>query len=104
MVESDRRPAPLGSSPTPRRPSPHPQVHGEASAQHVNLAATIVGRIEAVLRGEPPAMGFDDLLGDGKTEPRILAEALLRPVGVEALEDLLERIRANAGAVVLDDD
>jgi hypothetical protein len=35
-------------------------------------------------------MRFDDLLGDRKAEPRILAEALVRPVGVEALEDAVD--------------
>ena len=50
------------------------------------------------------AMGLDDLLGDRQAEPGILPEALMRPVGVEALEDLLERVRADAGAVVVDHD
>src|SRR5713101_6577582 len=49
-------------------------------------------------------MRFDDLLRDGKPEAGVLAEALVRPVGVEALEDLLHRIRADAGAVVVDHD
>ena len=43
----------------------------------------------AVLGPEPAAMGFDDLLGDRQAQAEILAEALLRPVGVEALEDLV---------------
>ncbi len=49
-------------------------------------------------------MRFDDLLGDRQAEPGILAEALVRPVGVEALEDFLERVRLDAGPVIVDDD
>ena len=36
----------------------------------------------------PAAMRLDDLLGDRQAEAGVLAEALMRPVGVEALEDL----------------
>ena len=49
-------------------------------------------------------MGLDDLLGDRKAEAGILAEGLVRPVGIEALEDLLHRFRGHARAVVVDDD
>ncbi len=35
-------------------------------------------------------MGFDDLLGDRQAETGILPEALVRAVGVEALEDLIQ--------------
>ena len=35
-------------------------------------------------------MGLDDLLGDREAQAGILAEALVRSVGVEALEDLVE--------------
>ncbi len=37
-----------------------------------------------------------------KPKPGILAEPLLRPVGVEALEYALQRVRRDAGTVVLD--
>ena len=37
-------------------------------------------------------MRLDDLLGDRQAEARVLAEALMRPVGVEALEDPLQRV------------
>ena len=47
-------------------------------------------------------VGFDDLLGDRQAETGILPEALLGPVGVEALENLTQGIRLDAGAVVLD--
>ena len=58
----------------------------------------------AVLGPDAAAMRLDDLPGDRQAEAGILAEALVRPVGVEALEDLLEARRADAGPVVLDDD
>ena len=49
-------------------------------------------------------MGLDDVLGDGETEAGILPEVLVRPVGVEALENLLDRFRPDARPVVVDDD
>ena len=51
---------------------------------------------ETVLRPQPPAMGDHDLPRDVEAEPGILAEALLRPVGIEALENALEIFRRNA--------
>ncbi len=47
-------------------------------------------------------MGLDDLARDRQAEARILAEALLGPVGVEPLEDPLEGVGRDARAVVLD--
>jgi len=41
-------------------------------------------------------MGLDDLLRDRQPQPGILAETLMRPVGVKALEDPLQRILANS--------
>ena len=49
-------------------------------------------------------MRLDDLLGDRQSQAGILAETLMRPVGVEALENPLERVRTDPGAVVVDDD
>ncbi len=49
-------------------------------------------------------MRFDDLLGDREPEAGVLAEALMRPVGVEALEDPLQRVLADAGPVIVDHD
>ena len=49
-------------------------------------------------------MGLDDVLGDGEAEAGILAEVLLRPVGVEALENLLDRLRRYARPIVVDND
>ena len=51
-------------------------------------------RRSAVLDPDAAAMRLDDLLGDRKPEAGILPEALVRAVGVEALEDLVERVRA----------
>src|SRR5438552_429375 len=50
------------------------------------------------------AMRLDDLPRDGQPEPGILSEALLRPVGVEAVEDFFERIGSNARTVIVDHD
>src|SRR5262245_8919563 len=47
-------------------------------------------------------MRLDDLLGDRQAKPRLLTEALMGPVGVEALEDLLQRVGANTRPVVID--
>ena len=50
-------------------------------------------------------MGLDDLLGDRQAEAGVLAERfLLGAVGVEALEDALELVGADAGTFVVDDD
>src|SRR5690606_16383268 len=58
-----------------------------------------------VLRRQPAAMRLDDLAADGQAEAGILAESLAgRPVGVEALEYAVDRVDADAGAVVVDRD
>ena len=62
------------------------------------------GRLMRFSTQQAAVMGLDDLLGDRQAEAGILAEALVRPVGVEALEDLLERVRPHARPVVVDDD
>ncbi len=49
-------------------------------------------------------MSLDDLARDGEAEAGILAKTFDRTVGVEALEDALQRVRRDAGAVVLDFD
>ena len=48
-------------------------------------------------------MRLDDLPRDRQAEAGILAEPLVWPVGVEALEDALEGMRRDAGTVVVDD-
>src|SRR5581483_6709853 len=75
----------------------------EARAGHRRLAF-LVDRAGAVLGPDASAMGFDDLLGDGKAEARVLAKALMRTVGIEALEHALQCVGTNAGAVVIDHD
>ena len=49
-------------------------------------------------------MRLDDLFGAGQAEPRILAEALMRAIGIEALEHLLEGVGSDAWAVIVDQD
>ena len=49
-------------------------------------------------------MRFNNLLGDRQAEPGVLAEILVRAVGVKALENLVERSGPNAWTVVVDND
>ena len=58
----------------------------------------------AVLGPQAPVVGLDDLLGDRQTQAGVLAEAVVRAVGVEALENLIEGVRVDARTVVVDDD
>ena len=55
-------------------------------------------------RPDASAVRFDDLPRDRQPEAGVLAETLARPIGVEALENALERMRRDAGAVVVDGD
>ena len=50
------------------------------------------------------AVHLDDLARDRQAEAGVLAEILVRTIGVEAVEDLLHRLRIDAGAVVIDHD
>src|SRR6202043_1844803 len=75
----------------------------EARANNRRLAIG-AGRAGAILGPDAPAMRFDDLLRDRQPQPGILPETLMRPVGVEALEDFLQRILANPRPVVVDHD
>ena len=73
------------------------QPHDEARAAHLRLAVR-VGRCRGgSRRSDASAMRLDDLARDRQAEARILAEALVRPVGVEALEDALQRVRRMPG-------
>src|SRR5262249_14371094 len=85
------------------RPSACRQSHHEAGAQHARLS---VARCDAgpILDADLAAMGFDDLLGDRQAEPGILTEPVFRPVGVKALENLVERFRTATWPVVVDQD
>src|SRR5690606_23654558 len=85
------------------------QAHDEAGAEDAwfvlaGIRILLRAGAGAVLRPDAPAMGFDDLLGNRQAETGILAEALMRSVGVEALENLLQSIRADAGSFVIDGD
>src|SRR3954471_7501210 len=80
------------------------QAHDEARAQDQRTRAVMRRHAAAILRPHAAAMRFDDLFGDRETKSGILPEALMRPIGVEALEDFIERILAYAGPVIVDDD
>ena len=53
----------------------------------------------AVARPDAAAVGVDDLARDAQAEPGVLADRAvgLRPVGIEALEDVLELVRGMPG-------
>src|SRR5262249_20996175 len=80
------------------------QSDDEASAQYARLAAAVRSEADAVLSADASTVRLDDLARNGKPEAGILSEPVVRPVGVEAIEDFLERVRANAGPVVVDHD
>src|SRR5581483_8199892 len=63
-----------------------------------------IDRTRPVFGPDPPAMGVDDLLGNRQAEAGVLAESLVRPIGVEALEDALQGVLANARTIVVDQD
>ena len=72
---------------------------GRRSARRARSARRSASRRAG--RGSPPRSGRHGprrSAGDRQAEAGILAEALMRPVGVEALEDLLERVGADARA------
>src|SRR5580700_2016316 len=79
------------------------EAHGEARARARALFCRRVGGI-TVLGPDLAAMRFDDLPRDREAEAGVLAEALVGPVRIEALENSFERVLGNAGAFVLDDD
>src|SRR5215471_15418345 len=56
-----------------------------------------------ILREEPPAMSLDDLPRDAEAEARMGSELLAhRTLGIEAVEDRLQLVRRNAGALICD--
>src|ERR1700722_8508845 len=75
----------------------------KAGAAHRCFAA-FASRADAILSPDLAAMGLDDLLGDRQAQARILAKALMRPVGIETLEDPGERVLANPRTIIVDDD
>src|SRR5262249_53059821 len=78
------------------------QAHDEARAEHLWRVAA--RRINAVLGPQATAMRLDDLQRDRQAQAGVLAEALVRAVGVEALEYLLHGVRVDARPVVVDRD
>src|SRR3954465_13355122 len=66
------------------------QAHHETRAEHLRTVRT-VGNANAVLGPDASAMRLDDLTRNRKAKTGVLAEALMRAVGVEALEDPLHR-------------
>ena len=73
---------------------------GDGEARAPDLARLGAGN---VLGGQRAAMRLDDLPADRQAEAGILAERLARrPVGVEALEDAVDVVGADARAVVVD--
>ncbi len=73
-------------------PSGGGKAHDEAGAEHPRRLAA-----HAIFNADRAAVRFDDLLGDRQAKPGILAEALFRPVGIETLEDFIERFRRIPG-------
>jgi hypothetical protein len=57
-----------------------------------------------VLGPDHPAMRLDDLLRDGQSEARVIAELRLRAFGIEPLEDLGQGLLGDARAGILDHD
>ena len=53
---------------------------------------------------DPSAVRLDDLTRDRQSQAGVLAEPLTWPVGVESLENSLERVRGDAWPVVVDGD
>src|SRR3954447_15742032 len=102
---------PRGLPPAPRRHarsgrrhrSWHWQSDHETSASD-RVFAFGAGRSGTIFGPDASAMRLDDLLGDRQAEPGVLAKALMRPISVEALEDSLQRVLANARTVVIDHD
>ena len=79
------------------------QAHGEARARARGRVRFHLGRA-AVLGPDPAPMRLDDLPRNRKAKARILAEALIRPIRVEALKNALERVLGDSRPFILDDD
>src|SRR4051794_2564663 len=108
-IPTDRGSEPRGRPPARQRrgqwpaPSWRRQSHHEACAGHGRLAVG-TDRAGAILGPDAAAMSFDDLLRNRQAKAGILAKTLMRAIGIKALEDLFERVLADAGAVIVDDD
>src|SRR4051794_9379223 len=108
-IPTARGSEPRGHPPVRRRrgrwpaPSWRGQPHHEARAGYRGLAVGADGPW-TILGPDAAAMGFDDLLRNRQAQAGVLAKALVRAVGVKAFEDFLQRVLADARAVVIDDD
>ena len=80
-------------------PSGRGQAHDEAGAEHPRSRWPAPVRFSTQI--VPPCASTICLEID-RPKPGILPEALFRPVGIEALEDLIQRFRPDAGPVVVD--
>src|SRR5579862_627251 len=83
-------------------PSHRRQAHDKSRTNHCRLAVR-ARSASAVFDPDRAAVGVDDLLRDGKAQTGILAESLMRPVGIETLENLIEYIGPHAWTVVIDE-
>src|SRR5208282_6481273 len=83
-------------------PSHRRQAHDKARPKHRRRAIR-AGCAGPIFDPDGAAMGFDDLLGDGEAEAGILTKALMRAIGIEAFENLFERVGAHAWPVVIDE-
>src|SRR5215475_15579099 len=80
-----------------RKDSCRREQQGEARA-----ADPAIG-LRQILGEEPTAMGFDDLARDAEAETGMGPELLPgRTLGIEAVEDRLQLVRRNAGALIGD--
>ena len=57
-----------------------------------------------VARPNPAAVSPDDLARNRQSQTRVLTEALVRPIRIESLENSLQRMRRDSGAVIVDRD
>src|SRR3954452_22566167 len=75
------------------------QAHHETCTEH--FRPFFRRYAHAIFGADAPALRLHDLARDREPESGIVAESLMRPVGVEALEDALHRFRLNARTVVV---
>src|SRR5258708_14500347 len=58
----------------------------------------------AILRPDASAMRLDDLFRDRQPQSGVLSKPLMRPVGVKAFKDPVQRILSNPRPIVVDSD
>ena len=84
----------------------HPRIAGRRTTKRApsTRGPSCSDDAHAVLGADAAAMRLDDLARDREAKAGVLPEALMRPVGVEALEDALHRLRLDARPVIVDRD